>query len=305
MSNSLLNPPGPKIGKRPQPPPQQPGGIYWLASFPRSGNTWLRVFIHNLLDDVLGSASPEEGINALDRYTAVEAELRYFLPYLGKSPDGTDWQAVANVRPLVQRALARSKPGTLFVKTHAALLSTRGVPAISPEVTVGAVHLVRNPLDVVCSYAPHFGFTIDQAIDLMASKNNFFRNRKGFVFELVSSWSENVDSWTREKSPAVCVLRYEDMIADPRTAFTAFVRHAGIKATPAQIKRAIEKSSFDRLKKAEAEGGFRERPAEASASFFRSGRSGGWRETLTAEQVGRIVSAHEPVMRQFGYLDGL
>lgn len=265
----------------------------------------MRVFIHNLLDDLLGIGLQDEGINALDRHTTVEADLRYFLPYLGKAPGDGEWQAVSAVRPLVQRALARSRPGSLFVKTHAALLSVRGVPAISPEVTRGGVYFVRNPLDVVCSYAPHFGFSIDQAIEIMASKNNLFRNRAGFVFELVSSWSENVKSWTRERSPLVCVLRYEDMLDNPRKAFTTFVRHAGLKATTAQIGRAIELSSFKRLQNAEAGGGFRERPAEATQRFFRSGRTGGWRETLTKEQVGRIVAAHEPMMRQFGYLDGL
>jgi hypothetical protein len=122
------------------------------------------------------------------------------------------------------------------------------------------------------------------------------------VRQHMGTWSEHVTGWVDAPGLAVHVLRYEDMQADAPGAFTAAARFLGLPDDAARIARAIAFSSFDTLARQEAEKGFRERPARAGR-FFREGRSGGWQGQLTAAQVDRIVAAHGPVMRRFGYLD--
>jgi hypothetical protein len=121
------------------------------------------------------------------------------------------------------------------------------------------------------------------------------------VSEIVSSWSAHVASWI-ESPIRLFVLRYEDMLARPLEAFTAFTHHANIPATPEQIERAIELSAFSRLKERESMEGFDRRVTERGRTFFRAGKSEQWRETLKPKQVERIVADHGKWMERFGYL---
>jgi hypothetical protein len=205
-------------------------------------------------------------------------------------------------RPRAQAALARKYPGNIFVKTHLAFLFIRGIPTINPKITRGAVYLVRNPLDVACSFAPHMGLSIDDAIERMATKDCSLEG-KNTIPQLVGSWSLNVESWTREDRKGVLVLRYEDLVSDPIRSFTSFVRHAGLRATDAQIAEAVGATEFGKLRAQEQERGFIVRPGTSADRFFRSGKAGDWRAVLSRRQAKRIVSEHRDQMRRLGYLD--
>jgi hypothetical protein len=97
------------------------------------------------------------------------------------------------------------------------------------------------------------------------------------------------------------VVRYEDMVDQPTQAFAAIARHLLMTPTDDQLARAVALTDFARLRAREEADGFKEKPATSAEPFFRQGRSGQWRERLTQEQVERIVAAHGPVMRRFGY----
>ena len=103
--------------------------------------------------------------------------------------------------------------------------------------------------------------------------------------------------------PAICVMRYEDMVAEPARAFGGLVRHMLLDATPGQLAEAIDRSSFEKLRAQEERDGFRERP-EMAKRFFREGRVGQWRDILTSAQVDRVVRDHGDEMARFGYLPG-
>jgi hypothetical protein len=96
-------------------------------------------------------------------------------------------------------------------------------------------------------------------------------------------------------------MRYEDMIAAPHETFGDLARHLLMRPTKEQLSKALELSSFERLKQQESDAGFREKPKDAT-QFFREGRSGQWREILTERQIRQIVSDHHVQMRRFGYL---
>lgn len=286
-----------------RPSPQASLGIYWLASYPRSGNTWLRCF-HYALNEVIAGRSGKVDINRLEECSISEAWFRHFSPFLPPGTGAEVWSKVSAARPRAQAALAANARGVLFVKTHLAVLNIGGVPTINNDVTRGATYLVRNPLDVACSLAPHMGWSLDQAIKVMGSVGYSLTN-PGVAHEPTSSWSQNVESWTRIPQPSVNVMRYEDMVADPQTAFARFARHAGIKASPAQVRRAVAAAQFQALRRKEEAEGMHLKSSLATDNFFRVGRSGGWREVLSKDQVERIVTAHRAQMARFGYLDDL
>jgi hypothetical protein len=96
-------------------------------------------------------------------------------------------------------------------------------------------------------------------------------------------------------------MRYEDMLEHTHSVFRGLCTHLLLNPTDEQLDLAIQRSSFDEMKRQEDEEGYREKP-DSAPRFFRSGKSGEWRETLTPEQVRTIIVGHNEQMRRFGYL---
>jgi hypothetical protein len=277
-------------------------GIVWIASYPKSGNTWARAFLHNLAR-ARNWEGDEQDINGMGRFSTWELDKRRYADILGFEPDNAvHRREIAATRHAVHRQIADSAQGVVFVKTHNCLVTDRGHSTVNFAVTAGAVYVVRNPLDVAISFAHHAGASIDAAIAHMAATDAESSGSDASIYEVHGSWSQHVGSWTRNQHRALYVMRYEDMLADPQQTFGALARHLHFDASRRHLAKAIERSSFARLQAQENEKGFRERPARADRNFFREGRAGQWKEVLTPSQVDRIVNDHGEQMRRFGYL---
>ena len=276
-------------------------GIVWIASYPRSGNTWTRHFLNNLFRVLEGADQGPADINAVGERTIWDIPAKRFEKVLGKPIKTASRADIAKARAEVQRRIAEEANGVALVKTHNALLLDRGHPTVNFAVTAGALYIVRNPLDVVISFAHHFSIDIDTAIKRMGQQGVETDVHEEVVYEVYGSWSEHVGSWTRKPHEAILVVRYEDMLAKPAEIFGSIARHLRIEASSEQIHRAIELSSFSEAKSQEQRAGYRERPKESKA-FFREGRAEQWREVLTPAQIQQIVADHREQMARFGYL---
>lgn len=275
--------------------------IVWLASYPKSGNTWLRALLTNFQShgDVPADINNLTASKfASSRQTADNA--------LGIECSDLTWEEIDCYRPAIYRYLAGQSRDLLFVKSHDAYtLNTNAEPIIPADVTIAAVYVVRNPLDVAVSLANYRGIAAHDAIDQMASESatlSGHRERLSFhLRQTLLSWSRHVLSWLDQRAIPLHVMRYEDMSQRPVETFREVVQFLGLPDNLERIQRAVDFSTFDTLRQQELEGGFRERPVETDA-FFRRGRVGAWRETLTKEQVERLVRDHGAVMRRLGYL---
>ncbi len=283
------------------PKPPELHGILWLASYPKSGNTWTRNFLHNLLNILEGVDEDVQDINKMNELTFWEISAEPYEKLLGKPVTLATRQEIAEIRPKVQELIAARVDGLAMIKTHHCLVTDRGHPVINTNVTAGAVYIVRNPLDVAISLASHISGTIDDAIDMMAARGTETLVSDRSVYEVYGSWSQHVESWTRKTHQAIYVMRYEQMLEEPEKTFGALTRHLLLNPKPDQLRLAIERSSFENLRKQEEATGFKEKPEKAER-FFRSGKSGEWQDKLTRRQVRQIVSAHHLQMQFFGYL---
>lgn len=272
-------------------------GIVWLASYPKSGNTWLRIFLANL---TAGAEQPYD-INMLRRFGCSDARASLFERVSGQPFDALSYDRLHQLRPAVHRLISAQRAETVYVKTHNAIAVKDGVPTITPEVTKGAVYLIRNPLDVAVSYAHHFAMRLDDVIAAMASPENTLATVERSAFSYLGSWSQHVRSWTEAPGLNAHVVRYEDMLDAPTASFRAVTRYLGLDVSRNALKRAIRFSSFEELRRQEAARGFRER-GPAGNAFFRAGRGGNWRGALTPTQVDAVVQAHKAVMSRYGYL---
>ena len=268
------------------------GKLVWLASYPKSGNTWLRVFLHNFL---LQPETPHS-INALTDISVVECAAVYF----GQPGTSLAPRDAQQARPAVHQKLTALHPGPVFVKTHNANLVSHDVPLCTPAVTAGAIYVVRDPRDVVVSYSAYTGRDLDEIVGFMADPRAAIRGTELQVFELLSSWSAHALSWVGSQNRLL--LRYEDLLANPEAAFGRVARFLGNGSTPERLRRAIDFSNFSVLASQERETGYRAHSATAQSTFFRTGTSGQWRDVLSNAQAQKITDAHGEVMRKFGYL---
>ena len=273
------------------------GGLVWLASYPKSGNTWMRSFLHNLF---LNPAEPVS-INEMMAFCVSEPAATHYLRRVGKPWNETTPEDVMKVRAAVHADFTFASPDSVFVKTHNYLGDFFGRPLINMNVTAGAIYMVRNPLDVVLSARKHFNRTTDETIEMMSDPRAGTSLSASQAPEIFTSWSNHVRSWTTTPSPGLLVLRYEDMLSEPEKTFGTVARFLGLNPPEERLKKAIHFSSFKVLKDLEEKGGFLEKPEHADA-FFRKGQIGQWREDLTDAQVRRIISDHREQMERFGYI---
>ena len=275
--------------------------IIWLASYPKSGNTWFRAFLTALLNDgeldinemktdgIFSSRLIFENLTDIDSTELYDDEVKNMLPYVFHD---------------LSSGYLREQ---LFIKIHDAYtLNTNKLPIVPTEPTLCAVYFIRNPLDIAASLANHNGSTIDEAITLMNNPKGDLASQKGNFNvnsqfrQLMLSWSGHVESWTNSLPFPVLVLRYEDMKAETLSTFTKAVEFIGITAHREQIEYAIKASQFEQLQQKEQEKGFAEKSIR-SKYFFRKGQTGGWKNELTEEQALLILANHKNTMEYYGY----
>ena len=267
------------------------GKIVWLASYPNSGNTWLRAFLHNYITQ---PDSPHS-IDKLADFSVPEAAAAFF----HKPGEALTTEAPQRLRPQVPAHLTTLHADLVFAKTHNANLAIHNIPLCTPEQTAGAIYIIRDPRDAALSYAAFLGKSVDEIITFMASQGAANRANSQQVFEYLASWSTHITSWASAKT--TFLVRYEDLRADPTKHFGRIIHFLGGDPEPARLQRAIEFSAFDELAAQERNNGY-QAGGPGHAPFFRTGQTGQWREHLTQAQITRLEADHGPVMKKYGYL---
>ncbi len=273
------------------------GNIVWLASYPKSGNTWLRAFLLNLMTD----AKEPVDINKMAALTQGDSQAKWYAEVDPRPPTQLSAEDLARLRPKVHARIAESSADSVFVKTHNALVEVAGAAMISQSATAGVIYVVRNPLDVALSYADHLGVAVDDILTLMAERGFETPGSASHVPEHHGDWSSHVKSWTHVPHPALHVVRYEDMAARPAATFDAIAGFLGLHPPREMLLRAVRFSSFKVLRAQEKKNGFVERTA-VQKSFFRAGKPGTWRQHLSEAQVRRVLDVHREQMQRFDYV---
>ena len=279
--------------------------IVWLASWPRSGNTWMRALLSNFRSSSGDAASLNDIAPAISGFDP--CSRRDFDDGTDVSSGSCTDEEADLLRPALYRACAARTEDAgqpLFYRVHDAFHRNRaGEPLFPEDVTAGAVYLVRNPLDIAVSWAFYCGEDFAASIAML--------NDPGFrllgqgcpqLRQRLFDWSSHVRSWTGAPFPVLAV-RYEDLLADAAGQMGRVARFLRLEgaADAGRRRRAAALSGFDRLRQEEERAGFGGRRDGNPHPFFRSGKAGVWRRHLSAAQVREVVRAHGETMAAFGY----
>ena len=271
--------------------------IVWLASYPKSGNTWARIFLANYL---FNTKSPLN-INDAHRLGTGDTLLKAYRKVLGANIPVGDFAAMMPYRMRFFEALVSNKADVNFVKTHFLNDVAFGTPLIPEEFTKAAIYILRNPLDVVVSYAKHFDKTVDYTVEAFGHTTHMSPGDNTNAGQIFGTWSQHVTSWTRKRSYPLLILQYEKMLSDPHDEFGKLIKFIGLDVDEERLDRAVRFSSFDEVSKQEKEMGFIEKPKDRDHQFFGRGESGHGAKELAPELVKKIRTDHKAVMKKYGY----
>lgn len=295
--------------------------IIWLASYPKSGNTWFRSFITAILNNGVVDINKMDtdgifsGKNVIENQLDLcsddlhQHEIERFqrLAYTASSQAKYELMVKKDKSRLSPAQIQRrEKKEKLFIKVHDAYTYSEwdGEPIIPTDPSFLAIYLIRNPLDVTLSLANHSGTGVDQTIKaFLSSPTGAFvkKNRSNNQFkQLMGTWQMHAQSWIEQKHIPVHIIRYEDMLEKPFETFKSAMTAMNIEANDDEIKAAINATTFEKLSSQEKEADFKEKP-RPSGSFFFKGSSGRWKTELSSKQVEAVCAVNSIYMKKFGY----
>jgi len=271
--------------------------IIWVASYPKSGNTWVRFFINCYMTGVKCDLN---GITSMVTRDIDPVAYRSVCPVA--LPD-TSAEIGFGVRfAALLHLIARGQEGDIFLKTHNIFAANNhGCHLCPPVLSKMAVYLIRDPRDVAISFSHHLGISIDNTIEFMCNKNARLDNDDVGFGHFLSSWGNHTTSWvgTAAEHISMCTIRYEGLIKGAEHVFRELVKFLFNTVDEERLQFAIKETVFSNMKRLEEQDGFLEQKGDAP--FFRVGKVGQWKDILTDNQVEKIESEIGDEMNRMGY----
>ncbi|KKL95027.1 hypothetical protein LCGC14_1858740 [marine sediment metagenome] len=270
--------------------------IWWIASYPKSGSTWVRMFMNAYMTGFPLS------LNSGFQYAWGDNHVGFFQTCYSRRADQLTITEQIMIRPAALITMLNlSACKHVCLKTHHAKAQIDDMPLIPPSISGGAVYIIRDPRDIAISFADHSGTTISKTIENMNNKQHTTLHPVTKLQHILTSWSIHVQSWTsKNKNVPVKIIRYEDMLVNPKYEFEQILNGLGIKTIDRdKFNFALKETEFENLQALETKEGFRE--ISKGERFFRVGKAGQWKKGLTPQELDCIQKNHGEVMREYGY----
>ena len=283
--------------------------IIWLASYPKSGNTWVRSFLNSLLFNKNNEADLSE-ISKIDQYP----KRSHFINLVNEIDNleklSSNW--------IESQKILNKDNKIKFLKTHHALCKYQNSFFTNGEVSLGTVHIIRDPRNVISSILYHFSkknyseakeFLFDENKALGKKFNLEDPNANRNIFTVISSWKNHYNSWKQFKKNYL-LIKYEDLILDPHKEFNKLAEYLSkllnLEFDASKVNLAVKSNSFENLKKLEKENGFVEATNDKETGkkkqFFNLGPENDWKKLLDTKLRQDIEKEFETEMRELGYI---
>ena len=273
--------------------------IIWLASYPKSGNTWVRLFLNTLF------------------YTNNKLDINNIK--IQQFPNKKHYKNILNnfgdLKEVIKNSLNAQYAINLdnkikFLKTHSAFWKSKEGNFTNTDNTLGVIHIVRDPRNVITSVKNHFGKkNYESALKFMQDEKKFLGSdnydEENDVPTLISSWSNNYKSW-RKFEKNYFLIKYEDLLVDPKKEFMKLINYLksfiNLEFDEIKIEKIIEDCNFENLKNQENIKGFLEASKDTDQNFFYLGPKNNWENILNSNIREKIEDIFKDEMKELNYL---
>ena len=277
--------------------------IIWIASYPKSGNTWVRSF-------VIAYYFCENGIFDINKLNLIQdyPNKQFFRETVKKGEIHKHWDSS-------QKDICNEKK-VKFLKTHNSLITAFGNDFTKPEYSLGVIHVIRDPRNIITSLKNHYDFeTYERALEFMQDENKIledYPHLKNYAkTNIINSWRINYKSWMSNKNFQRLTIRYEDMIKDPQKTFEKLVVFINTlmrfknKIDPKKFSNAIKTTNFKSLQDIENQGKFSENvyslKDNKKIKFFYQGPENDWKKNLDENMLKRMNEYYHNDLKFFKY----
>lgn len=283
--------------------------IIWIASYPKSGNTWLRSIISALVYS-------DDGIFDFNLLKKIQQfpEKKYFKDLI---KDFSNFDEIKKNWIFAQDKINLDNK-IKFFKTHQGKYTVDGDDFTNNINTRAVIYVVRDPRNVINSISNHYSLSVENSLKFMLSPKligngkNFeesFMDNKPSMFTLLGKWNDHYRSWTRNKKNLL-LIKYENLIRDPKIEMDKIIhflnKYLKFDTSIEKNKNIIETTSFEYLKKLEGKGLFKEAPLKKNTAgrvkFFNLGPKNQWSKESNQEIIKSIEKNFSTEMRELGYL---
>ena len=268
--------------------------IIWLSSYPKSGNTWIRILLKNYF---FSDKKIFSNLNFIREYPK-----KYFFKNLIEEKNDEFKEFNPYKYSILSQDLINFNKEINLLKTHSCCGTINNNKFTNEENTLGFIYLIRDPRSVAISYAHHRNISYEKSAEIITDENNVVID-KDKVLTLMSSWKLNYLSWLKSPYPRI-IIKYEDLHKDTFENFKKILiflnKFMKIEINDSEIYKNIKKCSFDNLKYEEENFGFSERVG--SDNFFRKGLVDEWKSKLSRNSIKLIEEKFKKEMIELNYL---
>ena len=271
--------------------------IIWIASYPKSGNTWLRSF----LSHYLYSDKHEFNFELLKNIRTFPDHRE--LNYLKKKYNNKyKFLHMVNHWDFFQTEISKKKP--IFLKTHNALVTINNCAFTSSKNTLGLIYIIRDPRDVVISYSHHLAKNFEETFQIMKI-DSMEKTNDNLNKTFLTNWSNHYKSWKAFPIDKL-FLKYEDLVNNTEKELTKVVKYLNgickVQFNHKKILESIKATNFTNLQKLEDRDSFDENPKMTEDQrFFRNGTTNQWKKALSKDLINKIQKEFGQTMKENGY----
>jgi len=277
--------------------------IIWIASYPKSGNTYLRSFLASYYFSKKGKFDFKLLMNIL-QFPSIRFSQKDFLSF---NDAANNW--ITNQRYFFD------KKKIFFLKTHNSLKRFNNFEFTTVNETLGAIYIIRDPRNVITSMCNHYSFSLDYALEKMLDENASLSEKAAngdcSNFTFLGSWSEHFKSWKNNKNFKVLFIRYEDLKNNKEQIFKSVIDfieelkdNKMQKFDENKFFNSINSTNFINLKNKENNEGFEESYINKEGkkiNFFNLGFKNDWRKLLPKEIIEKISKNFDKELEELGY----